>query len=148
MGAIPMSRTLPVDNCESRVNKNSQGDLFTDAGSSNADRWQNFLRVLGDEVDRISVKRLAGEVDEKASVISNALAERDRHYFHAEWLVWVIANGPTVEVLRFLASMRHCDVVPREVLTPEEELTRTKQALAKHFGPAGSDLIRREVYGR
>ena len=138
---------MPEADCETRVNKSSQLGLFETVGVGHRAQWENFLGVLRDEVDRISVKKLAGEVDEKASVISNALAERDRHYFHAEWLVWVIANGPTNEVLAFLAALRGREVVAPEVLTPEEELVRMKQALLKNFGPAGADLIRRDIYG-
>lgn len=145
MSALPMSQRVSEGSRETCVTKVSQGDLFADSGSNHRERWQRFLKEFSAEVDRISVKRLAGEVDEKASVISNAIAERDRHYVHAEWVVWVIANGPTNDLLRALADMRQHDIVPREVIPPEEELRRLKEAMAESLSAEVREVIARKV---
>ena len=142
------SKTMRESDCETRVNRNSQGELFAEIGTSHADKWQSFLRVFSEEVHRVGLKKMAGEIDEKSSDISNAISERDRHYVRGEWVIWLLANGPTDEVLKFLAALRGRDVVAPEVLTPEEELSRTKTEMVKHFGPAGAALIRKGVFSR
>lgn len=146
MGNPSMRLTMPNDDCETRVNKVSQGDLFEDG--SRQGRWRRFLRILAEGIDEIGTKRLAGELDEKPSVISNALAERDRHYFKTEWLLCVLELAPSTDILAALADAQDCDIVPREEIPPEERERRRKEAILRRFGPDGAAAIERDVRRR
>jgi hypothetical protein len=122
--------------------------LFGEPGVGHRAQWEKCLRIISEEVDRVGNKEIAGAFDEKASTISNALAERDRHYFRGEWLLWLIVNGPTDRVLRFLAACRGRIIADPEPLTDKEENDRRKKAAVKLFGVAGAAMIDDEVYGR
>lgn len=142
---------VPADRASTCVNsvdaEVTQLGLF-DIPTDGEQLWESLRREVAICVDEIGPKEFAYAVDVSASQLSHALAGRERHHIPLRWLPVLLRMAKTDRLLRFLAAMRGRDVVAPEVLTPEEELTRTKQALAKHFGPAGSDLIRREVYGR
>ncbi len=141
---------MPEIGASNRVNSNdaevTQMGLF-DIPTDGAGLWYSLQKEIATCVDEIGPKEFAYAVDVSASQLSHALAGRERHHVPMRWLPVLLRMAKTDRLLRFLAAMRGRDVVAPEVLTPEEELTRTKQALLKNFGPAGADLIRRDVYG-
>jgi hypothetical protein len=146
-----MPKRVSDEPASNRVNDDDAGltqlGLF-DIPTDGAGLWYALQKEVAACVDEIGAKEFAYAVDVSASQLSHALAGRERHHVPLRWLPVLLRMAKTDRLLRFLAAMRGRDVVAPEVLTPEEELKRTKQALAKHFGPGGADLIRREVYGR
>ncbi len=111
-------------------------------------RWERTRQLIAETISEIGTKQAAYDMDMQPSLLLHSVAERDRHRISGRVLVYCITHGKSDDLLRFLAALRHRDVVAPEILTPEEELVRTKQALLKNFGPAGADLIRKDVYGK
>lgn len=106
--------------------------------------WRLWREALAEEISRITLKEVAAQLDEKPSDINNGLAERDRHYFHARWMVWLIGRSPK---LAALAARQNGLVVERaKKMSPEEENARLKRAIAK-AGPAAQAYVEAEVYG-
>jgi hypothetical protein len=134
------------DNSGDALGRN-QLDLFHVPVGDDA-QWEKARRLTAETIDSIGTKEAAFEMDMAPSLLLHMLAERDRHRISGRVIVWAIAHAKDDDLLRFLAALRGRDVVAPEVLTPEEELVRLKQAVMKNFGPGGADLLRREVFGR
>lgn len=145
-----MGQVMPRIGASTRVNSDdadvTQLGLF-DIPTDGEQLWRALQKEIADCVDEIGPKEFAYAVDVSPSQLSHALAGRERHHVPLRWLPVLLKMAKTDRLLRFLAAMRGRDVIAPEVLTPEEELVRMKQALLKNFGPAGADLIRKDVYG-
>lgn len=92
----------------------------------------------------VGLKQVAFDLDTTPSYLSNALAERERHYLRVEWVLYFISRDPTTKLLEAIADVARCDVVRRRELTPAEELDRIKTALSE-LGPELRDLVRRKA---
>jgi len=152
MGASSIPRTLHEIAASIRVNSDdahgrTQLELFEIPVGDQA-QWEKTRELIREAIDEIGTKQAAFDMDMQPSLLLHSVAERDRHRISGRVLVYAIAHGKSDDLLRYLAALRGRDVVAPEILTPEEELVRTKQALLKNFGPAGADLIRKDVYGR
>jgi hypothetical protein len=109
------------------------------AGDGHRPHWQHLRRLLREVVDFVGCKEVAYDLDVSPSALLHALDERERHHVRAEWIPYLIRRAPNDSVLEFLASLRGLELVPRKELTPEEELARLKEELAKSLGP---ELVR------
>ena len=124
----------------------TQPSLF-DPCSVAESAWRDLKKMICEAVEEIGHKEVAYALDVSPSYLSHCLAERERHSIPLRWLPILLRMAKTDGLLSYLAALRGREVVAPEVLTPEEELVRMKQALLKNFGPAGADLIRRDIYG-
>jgi hypothetical protein len=104
-------------------------------GRSAADEaWEYVLGHVREAVAQIGLAQVAAELDVTASQLSHALNKRERHYFRAEWLLFVIYRAPSPELLRAIADLRDHDIVERKPLEPSEELDAVYAALERQFG--------------
>jgi hypothetical protein len=106
--------------------------------------WANLLDAIRLAVGELGgIKELAYQVDSSPSLVSDALAERDRKRVAAEWLVTIILRAPepaALALLQRLADLRGCEVSRRRALTAEEKLERLQEMLRQRFGAAGAAL--------
>jgi hypothetical protein len=97
--------------------------------------WERVLRVVRLAIDRLTLKEVAFLLDTSPSMLADALAERDRKRFAAEWLVILITASPEPVRGELVAELNRCgDYRPPQrakQLTPEEELRITRKALAR-----------------
>jgi len=91
--------------------------------------WRRWREALQGEIDKRGLKEVAFELDAKASDISHALAMRDRHYFRAEWMVWLMLHSD--DLAKLAASMRGLEVQRPRPLTAEEKVKRYERHLAR-----------------
>jgi hypothetical protein len=132
-----------VTDGETAMTQTSLFDVPADAEAA----WRDLKKYIAQAVEEIGHKEVAYALDVSGSYLSHCLAERERHSIPLRWLPVLLRMGRTDDLLGYLAALRGREVVAQQVLTPEEELTRMKQALLKNFGPAGADLIRKDVFG-
>lgn len=103
--------------------------------------WDEVLEAIKLAVAEMGgVKELAFQVDSAPSLVSDALAERDRKRVAAEWLVTIVQRAPADSVLLLLqklAALRGFDVRRKKALTPEERLERALEKL-RTFGAHGA----------
>lgn len=114
-------------------------------GSGYYEDW--YRRLLG-ELSRVTtivgLKEMAFVCDAKASVLANALAERDQRQFQARWLGAYLAKATDLELARVLVEPAGVKLEKSRPLTPEEELARTHQAISEVCGP----MIAQAIYER
>lgn len=68
---------------------NAQLELQYGARYLTEEQWTAFLDLARPVIDEIGLKQMCWDVDAKATSISNALADRDRHAFHGQTLAEV-----------------------------------------------------------
>ena len=110
-----------------------------------ASAWEQTKRVIGEVIEEIGLKEVAFDLDESKSLIANSLAGRDHHHFRAEWLVYCSLRSKHDRLSALLPGMRGMRLVPREPLTPVQELERMKRAVAKLGAPVQA-FVDSEVY--
>jgi len=115
---------------------------------SNDDRWRVILTAIRQAIDEVGPQEVAYDNDLTASALSHAIAERDRH-FPASLLVYLIRRskrfGPVIA--GYFAALADCEIAPRRQISPEEELARLKDALAKNLGPEMQRVVMRDAFG-
>lgn len=134
------------------VNSDDDGwqlDMFSSGRAGSADdRWRTILTAIRQAVDEIGPQEVAYDNELTASALSHALAERDRH-FPASLLVYLISRsrkyGPVIA--GYFAALADCELHARKQFTPEEELARLKDALAKNLGPEMQRVVMRDAFG-
>jgi hypothetical protein len=105
--------------------------------------WVDLREAFRSAVAAIGLKEAAFRLDVSPSLLSDALAERDRKGLRLEWLPALLLIAPAehaATILGLLASMRGLEVVRRKALTPEEKLERLTEKLRARFGAAGAEL--------
>jgi hypothetical protein len=107
-------------------------------------QWAALLDVARAVVGDLGLKQVAFDLDVAASSISNALAQRDRHAFRGEWLVYLTIKDPHRRIIHKLAEIGGGEFRVRPELTPAEKLERLDIALAQ-LGPEISSLVRRKA---
>ena len=101
--------------------------------------WDAILEQLNRAVVNVGRKEAAYQLDTSPSVLSNALAERDRHVVRAPWLPYLTAAAPDNSIVEILAGLRGLTIAPAVELTPEQKLDRLTRALE---GTLGADLVK------
>ncbi len=109
-----------------------------------SDAWPRVLEEIRRVVSVITLKEAAHDLDTQPSYLANALAERDRHYLRAEWLLYFVVKDPTTKLLGTIADLATCDVKRREPLTAVERLSRLESAVSD-LGPEIEALVRRKA---
>lgn len=107
--------------------------------------WTAVLLALRAAIDSIGHKDLAYRLDVAPSLLSEALAERERKHFQARWLPTILLLAPDPHrraILDALAIHAGYEIQPRRVLTTAERLTRLEDALRSKLGKVGEDLLR------
>lgn len=107
-----------------------QLDLRYDPRFARAEVWNNFLELIQASVSHIGLKQAAFDLDVQPSILAHALAERERHYLHLEWLHYFITTDTDDSIIEHIAAWRGLDVLPRQEITAEEWRTRVETALA------------------
>lgn len=102
--------------------------------------WRRWREALGQEIDRLGgLKEVAYENDAKPSDMAHALAERDRHYFRGQWIVWLLRRSRALAQLA--AEMHGEELSKKKPLTAEEKCKRYERELAR-LGEAGKAIKR------
>lgn len=103
---------------------------------------------LRDEVGRVvhivGLQQVADDLGATYGYLSNVLSGRDRHYWRADWLLYLLAKDPTTGLLEVLAEAGHCVVTRKRELTPAERLERMEDALTA-LGPELAAEVRRRA---
>jgi hypothetical protein len=107
--------------------------------------YRRLLRELSAVTTVVGLKEMAFACDAKASVLSNALAERDQRQFQARWLGAYLYRAPDLELARVLVEPGAVDVARTRRLTPEEELAKLREAIGEVCGPMLLQAIQQRV---
>jgi hypothetical protein len=102
--------------------------------------WDEILRCCNDVTAVRGLKVVAADLDTSPSTLKHCMAERDRHYLRAEWLIYFVQYDHGHRILRLLARIHALDVAPQHVLTPEEKVERLEARL-RRLGPDGERWI-------
>lgn len=117
-----------------------QVDLFEDAAASRERATRELQRAMADAADALSLKEVAFALDLSPATVANGLAGRDRKAPPIGWLLALIEMDPEHRLLRWLAARAGCEVRAVAKLTPEQELSALKRALAAS-GPVGRAVL-------
>ena len=104
--------------------------LAYDPGYRSEAAYARVLAAVVDIVARVGLKEAAHALDAQPSVLSHALAGRDRHTVRAEWLPYFLAHDTDGALIRALADCGDWEVSRRVELTPAQRLERIERALA------------------
>lgn len=100
-----------------------------------------LLRAARQVVDRVGTKVAAADLDRGASVLSNQLAERDRHRLTLDDLAELVGMDDLGSFTIALCELQGFEPpVRREALDDTAKLTRLLRSLAK-AGPAGAAIV-------
>jgi len=108
-------------------------------------RWAEILECCNDAVRNVGLKEVAYALDQQASVVAHALAERERHYVRAKWLVYLTPLAPSDRIVEVLAESRGLEVRQAHELSPTEKLQRLTSELEK--SPLIAEAIYRGAFG-
>ncbi len=109
--------------------------------------WISLHEALLDAVRLITPKELCFRLGITATYLSEALHGKNSKGFRLEWLPTVLSMAPldaVVPMLRALAELRGFDVERRKQLTPEQELSATREAM-KRLAPGVLALVDKEL---
>ena len=101
------------------------------------DRWRHpgeWARVMTEAkrvVDDIGLKQAAFDLDIQPSLLSHAVAERERHYLRAEWLIYLVRKDESGKLLAALADVGGWELSRRIELTSDQRLDRLESALRR-----------------
>jgi hypothetical protein len=112
-----------------------------------AEAWEDLRAALRNAVQLITPKELCFRLRITDTYLSEALRNKNSKGFRLEWLPTVILMAPldaVPPILRALAKLRAFEVERKKVLTPEEELARTRDAL-KRLAPGVLALVDEEI---
>lgn len=109
--------------------------------------WQALHDAVLEAVRIITPKELCWRLQITPQYLTEALHNLNRKGFRLEWLPTVILMAPIDSVsaiLRALAELRSFDVTRKRVLSPEEELAATREAL-KRIAPGVLTIVDKEI---
>lgn len=109
------------------------------------DWYERLLAELGRITTVISLKEMSYAVDAKASTLHQALTQRDDRQFQARWLGPYLYKAPDLELVTVLTEPAGVDIAKRKPRSPEEQLAKTWQAIAKVCGPMIAQAIEEEA---
>ncbi len=102
--------------------------------------WPAGLELLRGFVQATTLKEVAYVLDEQPSGLAHELAERDYREAKARLLVLAVMRDKTRTIIKWLCRLAGGRFVQDSPLTPEEELRRIRESLAK-AGPAGQAIL-------
>lgn len=105
-----------------------------------AQAWPAGLELVRAFVQAKTLKEVAYALDEQPSGLAHELAERDYREPKARLLVLAVMRDKSRAIIRWLCRLAGGRFVEDSPLTPEEELRRIRESLAK-AGPAGQAII-------
>lgn len=106
--------------------------------------WRRALEVIRLIVARAGPKEVAFALDVHGSLLSDALAERDRKGVRAEWLPVILGFATSDEratLLGCFAEPAGFEVRPLEPLSPAEYAHELESVLLERFGVAGKEAV-------
>ena len=105
---------------------------------------RQLLRILTDAVEAVGLHQAAGACDARSSELADALARREHRYMRVEWVFAICDIAPPdfrIRIADALVNWLGLRVEAAKKLKPEERLARLEERIAKHFGPAGAQLV-------
>jgi hypothetical protein len=109
--------------------------------------WIALHEAVVDAVRLITPKELCFRLEITPTYLSDALHGKNSKGFRLEWLPMVLELAPLESVraiLRALGEIRGFEFQARKVLTPEQELAATRDAL-RRIAPGVLALVDKEV---
>lgn len=106
--------------------------------------WSHALGVVRNIVARVGPKEAAYQADMAATMLGDALAERERKAIRAETLICLLLLADADErraVLEPIAAALGFTIEPMKTLTPEQKLARLEKALRSKLGELGVQII-------
>lgn len=125
-------------------NRLDQLDLSFDGKTQEKQWWASVIEEMRRVVQLIGLKEAAFVIDVKPTNLAHALAERDRHYVRAEWILPLLMRAPDMGLARSLVGPAGLDVEEKPELSAEEKLERLELALASSLGPD----MRKSIYDK
>jgi hypothetical protein len=125
----------------------TQLDLSTESAVESGAAWQAVLEEIRAIVNEIGPKTVAAELDLSPSHLNHCLNERERNNLPAKAVPYFVRRAKTDRLAELLVGVRGLDVVPKKIMTPEEELARFKAALSEELGPGARKAVLDRVYG-
>lgn len=111
------------------------------AAETAADELREAFKLA---VGALGLKDAAYRLDVSPSLLSDAIAERDRKGVRLAWLPAILLAAPeehALSILNALAKLRRFQIVrTHRPLTPEEKLEALRDKLRLRFGAAGAEL--------
>lgn len=116
--------------------------------------WQRLLEVLRTATEHLGRKEVAYEIDVSGSALSDALNERDRKRWAAEWLMIMLAalsqrtddvsRSLALQIVEQVAAVAGLVVCEAVALTPEEMVAAYERELkVLDGGKAAIDRVRK-----
>lgn len=109
--------------------------------------WVALHDALVDAVRLITPKELCFVLGITPQYLSDALGGKNSKGFRAEWIPTVLRMAPpsaAAAILRAQAEICGFDIERKKVLTPEQELHATREALQR-LAPAVLALVDKEI---
>lgn len=133
------------DNSETQPHAPEQLGLRYDSRYLAGEQWGRVLDAFAGVVREVGLKTAAYELDVQPSVLAHAIAERERHYVRAEWLVWAVAKARTPDLAEALVAPGGLTVKPKHKLSDAEYRQRLEAWLAAN--PAIGRVVREGALG-
>lgn len=106
--------------------------------------WEELREAFRLAIGAVGLKDAAYRLDVSPSLLSDALAERDRKGVRLEWLPAIILAAPeenALAIIGALARLRRFEVSrSKRVLSDAEKLEALREKLRTRFGAAGLEL--------
>jgi len=109
--------------------------------------WLALHDALADAIRVITPKEVCFALGITATYLSEALHGKNSKGFRAEWVPTVLALAPLecrLRIVRALTDHFGLSVEPRKILTPEQELAATREAM-KRLAPGVLALVDKEL---
>lgn len=111
--------------------------------------WDEDRRLLRRMAEAIGLQEVAYQLDVSPSQLSHALDERERN-LPARWIRFLVARAPedlAREYVARIAGLRKWRLVDAPPMTPAEELSALKDALASCLGPEMRQVVLTKAFG-
>lgn len=125
----------------------TQLDLSTESSIESGAAWQAVLEEIRAIVNEVGPKQVAADLDMSPSYLNHCLNERERNNLPAKAIPYFVRKAKTDRLAQLIVGVRGLDVIPKKVMTPEEELARLKDALAAKLSPDVRAVILQAAYG-
>lgn len=103
-------------------------------------------REMSRVIAHVGLQEAAHDLDVKPSMLAHAMAERERKYPRADWVVYCLIKDPGKGLAQALMDAPGLDVADRIELTPAQKVARLEQAV-RSLGSDVASVIMSRAYG-